>query len=89
MANGWTQERRAQQSALIQTWRPWEHSTGPRTADGKARTARNAFKGGQWLELQELSKVINAALREQRDAIGDLRRELLAPVLNERTRGLD
>lgn len=72
MANGWTTERRARQALLIRTWRPWEKSTGPRTDEGKARASRNAFKGGQWREVRELTKVLNAMLREQRD--GSMRR---------------
>jgi len=47
MANGWTPERRARQARLIHTWRPWERSTGPRTPEGKARVARNAYKGNK------------------------------------------
>jgi hypothetical protein len=31
-------------AALIQNWKPWEYSTGPRTAGGKATSA--------WLALQ-------------------------------------
>ena len=46
MANGWTPERRARQAEMIRTWKPWETSTGPRTDEGKARTAHNGFKGG-------------------------------------------
>ena len=42
------QERRARQAQAIHRWRPWEHSTGPRTAEGKARSARNAYAGGHW-----------------------------------------
>ncbi len=44
MANGWTQERRARQAALVRTWRPWEKSTGPRTDAGKAVVSRNHLK---------------------------------------------
>jgi hypothetical protein len=55
MANGWTPERRARQSAAIRQWRPWERSTGPRTAAGKARVARNAYKGGSRGALRLLS----------------------------------
>ena len=65
MANGWTPERRARQAALIRTWKPWEQATGPRTDEGKARTARNGFKGGLWLELHKLRKTMNELLREQ------------------------
>ena len=61
MANGWTLERRARQAELIRRWRPWEKSTGPRTEAGKAVVSRNAYKGGTWRLLRELSR----ALREQ------------------------
>lgn len=40
-ANGWSDGRRAKQSAAIKTWRPWEKSTGPKTPGGKARSALN------------------------------------------------
>ena len=69
MGNGWTPERWARQAALIRTWRPWEHSTGPRTDEGKARTAHNGFKGAQWLRLRELKKTMNEVLREQREGL--------------------
>jgi hypothetical protein len=69
MANGWTPERRARQSAAIRNWRPWEHATGPRTAEGKARTCRNGFKGGHRERLRALCRVLNEALREQRDTL--------------------
>ena len=29
---------------MIRRWRPWEKAPGPRTANGKARVARSAFK---------------------------------------------
>ena len=61
MANGWTQERRARQAERIRQWRPWEKSTGPRTEAGKETVSQNAFKGGTWRLLRELS----SALREQ------------------------
>lgn len=61
MGNGWTAERRARQSEQIRNWRPWEHSTGPQTDEGKATVARNAYKGGHREMLRELAR----ALREQ------------------------
>ena len=50
----------------MQRWRPWEHSTGPRTADGKSRSARNADRGGEWRKLHEMVKTLNQAMREHR-----------------------
>jgi DNA invertase Pin-like site-specific DNA recombinase len=42
--NGWTPERRERQSELIRQFRPWERATGPRTPDGKARSAKNGSR---------------------------------------------
>ena len=46
MANGWTPERRRRQAEVIRRWKPWERSSGPKTEGGKARVARNAYRGG-------------------------------------------
>ena len=67
--NGWTPERRARQAQAIRCWRPWDHSTGPRTAEGKARAARNAYTGGRWRRDRELLTALRRALREQREAM--------------------
>jgi hypothetical protein len=58
-------EHRTQQSAAIQQWRPWEHSTGPKSEEGKARVSRNAYKGGTRARLRELARL----LREQCEAL--------------------
>jgi DNA invertase Pin-like site-specific DNA recombinase len=44
--NGWTPQRRKQQAQRIREFRPWERATGPRTAKGKARSAKNGLSGG-------------------------------------------
>ena len=67
MANGWSPERRARQAKLIHQWRPWEKSTGPRTQAGKEVVSRNAYKGGTWRLLRELS----GALRKQRRRLAE------------------
>lgn len=59
MSNGWTTERRERQREAIQRWRPWENATGPRTASGKARVARNAYRGGHWRQVREFTKAMN------------------------------
>ena len=58
MANGWTPERRAQQAAAIRRWRPWEQSTGPKSAEGKARSSMRGFKGAQRAKLRELAQLM-------------------------------
>lgn len=67
MASSWTPERKARQAALIRAWKPWQKATGPRTLDGKAKASRNAYKGGHWLMLRELSGVVNAEVRKARE----------------------
>ena len=58
---GWTPERRALQAEVIRRARPWEKSTGPRSPEGKARSAMRGFKGRQREQLRELARL----LREQ------------------------
>ena len=43
----WTAEARAAQAQKIRAHKPWLHSTGPRTAAGKARVAINASEARQ------------------------------------------
>ena len=69
MANGWTSERRAKQSAAIRQWRPWERSTGPRTEAGKARVAQNAYKGGHRESFRALMRELNALLGDQAEGL--------------------
>lgn len=64
-ARKWTSEQRKQQSLKIRQWQPWQHSTGAKTDEGKARASRNAYKGG----TRELLREINLCLREQRIAL--------------------
>jgi hypothetical protein len=86
MANGWTSERRAQQAQAIRRWRPWEHATGPRTADGKARSARNADRGGQRRQWREMIKALNGGMRTQRQATKSLQHATTIEKRKERQR---
>ena len=69
MATHWSAERRARQAELIRAWQPWAKSTGPKSPAGKKRVGHNAFKGGYWLQLRELSKLVNAECRQSRELI--------------------
>ena len=60
-----TPEHRARQAEAIRRWKPWEHSTGPKSDEGKATVARNADKGGTRVVLRELRR----ALRDQAEAL--------------------
>lgn len=68
MANGWTEERRQRQRELIQTWKPWEQSTGAKTLQGKARSSRNAYKTGS-SEIKAFLKQLRQLLKEERQLI--------------------
>ncbi len=74
MASSWTPERRARQAALIGTWKPWQQATGPRTPEGKARASRNAWRGGHWKMLRELSRLVNAEVKAGRDLVNAIPR---------------
>jgi hypothetical protein len=67
MASSWTPERRARQAALIHTWKPWQQATGPRTTQGKATASRNAYKGGHWLMLRDLARMVDAEVKAGRE----------------------
>jgi len=55
-----TAEHRRLQAELIQRWKPWEQSTGPRTAEGKATSARNGYRGGERQSLRALEKLLHS-----------------------------
>ena len=65
MAHGWTLARKRKQSAAIHRWKPWLHSTGPRTSEGKAKVARNPFKGGQRALCARLARLLRELRRSR------------------------
>ena len=70
MANGLTAIRRRRHAKAIKRWRPWERSTGPRTSEGKARVARNAYHGGERQKVRVLAKQRNALIERERTVSG-------------------
>ena len=69
-AKGWTPERRKRQSEAIRQWKPWQQSTGPKSPEGRAVVARNAWTGGHWLMLRQAVSEMNQVIRQQRKGIG-------------------
>ena len=53
-----TEDHRRLRAELIRRWRPWEHSTGPRTASGKAKSSRNAWKGGLRAQVRRNARTL-------------------------------
>ncbi len=62
----WTEEARKAQAEAIRRWQPWKQSTGPRSADGKARVSRNACKSGYTkARAREFSQILGHVRRQR------------------------
>ena len=53
-----TTEHRLLQSQQIRATQPWKHSTGPKTARGKAVASLNAAKGYERPRLREIARAL-------------------------------
>ena len=53
-----TPEHRKLRAELIRRWKPWEKSTGPKSPEGKAKVARNGYKGGTRTVLRGLARML-------------------------------
>lgn len=69
---GWSTERRRKQAQNCKETKPWKHTTGPKTEDGKAVIARNALKHGLYsadiYHLKQLLRQQAAFLRTLKGA---------------------
>lgn len=58
-----TPEHRALRAELIQRWKPWQRSTGPKTTQGKKLAAKRGCKGGTRLEMRAVGRALRAQKR--------------------------
>lgn len=65
MAGIWTEERRARAREVAQRVKPWLKSTGPKTPEGKAVVARNAYRGG----VRPLRRAVRRACKADMKAL--------------------
>jgi hypothetical protein len=68
-ARKWTLEQRIAQSAAIQTWQPWQHSTGPKSAAGKEAVSINAYRGAKRPFLRLINTVYKAHINQIPEAL--------------------
>ena len=76
----WTAESRLKQAEKIRNWSPWSKSTGPRTADGRARSSRNAFKGGIRAQIATFAGVMREIETANREVISSFCRGAVFPM---------
>jgi hypothetical protein len=73
-----TDQGRRRLRAAIKRYRPWEHSTGPKTPGGKARSAQNGkLRQKGPVSVRELRNEL-AKVTTLLDRMGKCRRELSA-----------
>ena len=60
---------------IIQPTIPETQSIGPRTPEGQATVAMNAWRGGHREMLRELSRLVSAEVREARDLVERVSRQ--------------
>lgn len=70
--NRWTVERRARQSELIRTWKPWEMSTGAKTDEGKSRVSKNAWKGNHRQQIRDMTRMVNQEIRRAKETVASI-----------------
>lgn len=58
--SAWSPERRARQAEIIRLTKPWRHSTGPITPEGKLRTSQNARMPEEMAEAHAAREVLMA-----------------------------
>jgi hypothetical protein len=63
MARNWTPQQRKERAQDARRWKLWEYSTGPTTAEGRARGSLNSTRhGAASKEAGELKQAVAAFL---------------------------
>ncbi|MEA5511981.1 hypothetical protein VB715_19595 [Crocosphaera sp. UHCC 0190] len=70
----WTKSAKKCQSELIKQWKPWNHSTGPRTSEGKQISSQNARKYDK-----EIQALLNYA-KQTKTTLKKLNEELMGKL---------
>lgn len=78
----WTPERRAAAAERARKHKPFRHSTGPRTASGKARSRLNAWKHGSYCQS---AKNLRMALRRYSLFLKDINKMVTQEQRRRRT----
>ncbi len=64
MPNPWTEDRKLKARERIRLHKPWLKSTGPRTAEGKKRSAMNSRKRGYYSqEARDIRRTLRSGAR--------------------------
>ena len=80
----WTAESRLKQAEKIRNWSPWTQSTGPRTIPGRAKSSRNAFKGGVRAEIATFAGIMREIETANREVISSFCRGAVLPTFRPR-----
>ena len=81
----WTIEARLRQAERIRALCPWTRSTGPRTEEGKGRSARNAWKGGHRATAAAYAKVLRNFESTTRRLFSSFCRKRTSPAPNRKS----
>ena len=61
VSRGWPEKRRRAQAQNCRKIKPWEHTTGPKTKEGKNKSKNNSLKHGfRSVEGRELMRLMAA-----------------------------